>query len=103
MNNRRSILCATLVIGIGLLPAARRVHGQSSSTLNIRPTNSRQLQLSWPAGTNFDVLQQLPVFGTTNDWQDVPDAPEWCWSFIFSPAHLHGQALEEWNGRRRDW
>ena len=47
---------------------------QTSSPLAIQPSGVNQFQLAWPAGTNFDVLQELLGFAATNDWRDVSDA-----------------------------
>jgi len=48
---------------------------QTSSPLAIQPSGVNQFQLAWPAGTNFDVLQEHFGFAATNNWRDVSDAP----------------------------
>jgi RHS repeat-associated protein len=63
-----AVLTATLL-------TARPAEAQSASPLVIQPSGTKQVQLLWPATTNFNVLQEIPGFDGTNTWMDVPEAP----------------------------
>src|ERR1035438_2458172 len=61
-------LIAALLFGL-------QAAAQTGPPLAIQPSGTNQVQVEWPGGTNFNVLQEILRFSATNDWQDVPDAP----------------------------
>src|ERR1039458_9433442 len=61
-------LIAALLFGL-------QAAAQTGPPLAIQPSGTNQVQVEWPGGTNFNVLQEILRFSSTNDWQDVPDAP----------------------------
>src|SRR5258706_7026685 len=58
----------------GLLAATLLV-AQSVPRLNIRSSGTNQIQITWPPGTNFSVLQKSFDLAGTNEWFDVPEPP----------------------------
>jgi RHS repeat-associated protein len=75
MMSRRFTGLGTAAVLTATLLSARPAEAQSASPLVIQPSGTNQVQLFWPATTNFNVLQEIPGFGGTNLWQDVPGAP----------------------------
>lgn len=70
MMTPRNLIAAT-VVGLGLAAEAQTV-----SRLSVQPLGTGQVQITWPGGTNFNVLQWVPALTSTNVWLDVPDAPD---------------------------
>jgi RHS repeat-associated protein len=68
----RQILWIIPVLGLlGFQP----LMAQSGPPLNIQPSGNNRIQVTWPPGINFNVLQETIGLGATNAWQDVSDAP----------------------------
>jgi len=67
------------VVGV-LIGLSLAAHG--GAPLAIQPAAGNQVQVAWPAGTNFDILQELLGFASTNDWRDVSEAP-----FVFGARY----------------
>jgi RHS repeat-associated protein len=59
---------------LGLL-ASKPLPAQSGPPLNIQPSGTNEVQITWPPGTNFNVLEEALGLEGTNGWVDVPDAP----------------------------
>jgi len=75
MMTRRFAGFGTAAVLTTTLLTLRPAEAQSASPLVIQPSGTNQVQLFWPATTNFNVLQEILGFGGTNLWQDVPEAP----------------------------
>jgi RHS repeat-associated protein len=59
---------------LGLL-ANRPILAQSGPPLTIRPSGTDAIQVTWPPGTNFNVLEEAFGLDGTNAWFDAPEAP----------------------------
>ena len=75
MMTRRFSGLGTGAVLTATLLSARPAEAQSASPLVIQPSSTNQIQLFWPATTNFNVLQEILGFAPSNSWMDVPDAP----------------------------
>ncbi len=60
------------VIGLEL---SLTLMAQTGPPLLVQPWSTNQVQLLWPPGTNFNVLEQILALDATNFWQEVPEAP----------------------------
>ena len=77
MTSTRQLTCLrTAAVFTATLLLARPTEGQSAPPLEIQASQNSQVQLFWPASTNFNVLQEELEVEATNSWVDVPDAPE---------------------------
>jgi RHS repeat-associated protein len=61
-------LIAALLFGL-------QAAAQTGPPLAIQPSGTNQVQITWPSGTNFTVLQEATALAPTNVWLDLPDAP----------------------------
>ena len=61
-------LIAALLFGL-------QAAAQTGAPLAIQPSGTNQVQITWPSGTNFSVLQEATALAPTNVWLDLPDAP----------------------------
>jgi RHS repeat-associated protein len=59
---------------LGLL-ATKPLLAQSGPSLNIVPSGTGEVQISWLPDTNFNVLEESLGLEGTNAWFDVPQAP----------------------------
>ncbi len=60
---------------VGALLFGLQAAAQTGPPLAIQPSGTNQIQITWPAGTNLNVLQGTPALTLGNVWLDVPDAP----------------------------
>ena len=66
----------TAAVFTATLLTIRPTVGQSAPPLEIQRSEIDQVELFWPASTNFNVLQEAFGLAATNSWLDVPDAPD---------------------------
>ncbi len=66
---------ATEVSLIAALLFGLRAAAQTGPALAIEPSGTNQVQITWPASTNLNVLQTAPALTPADVWLDVPDAP----------------------------
>lgn len=69
--SHRGILIASFVC----LLCAGRVPAQDGPPLSIQPSGTNEIQITWPPGVNFNVLEESLGLEATNVWEDVPEAP----------------------------
>jgi hypothetical protein len=53
----------------------QQLAAQSVPPLAIEPFGANQVQVLWPPGIDFNVLEEILGFDSTNVWREVPDAP----------------------------
>ncbi len=68
----RRILRILAVIG---LLAGKSLLAQSGPPLSIQPYGTNSVQITWPPGTNFNVLEQALGLDNPSSWVDVAEPP----------------------------
>ena len=68
----RRILWILPILGV---LANKPLLAQSVPPLSIVPSGTGEVQITWPPGTNFNVLEEALGLEGTNVWFDVPEAP----------------------------
>jgi RHS repeat-associated protein len=71
----QSRVFASLTVAIMLMASSRPLLAQGGPPLNIQPSGAGAVQITWPPGTNFNVLEESLGLDGTNFWEDVPIAP----------------------------
>jgi RHS repeat-associated protein len=66
---------AALAGVILLLLPGKPLLAQSGPPLSIVPSGTNEVQITWPPGTNFNVLEESLGLEGTNVWFDAPEAP----------------------------
>lgn len=74
MITRNSAATLSFLLWLAVF-AAGPVAAQDGATLAIQPAGTNEVLITWPAGTNFNVLQTIPALSPFEGWLDVPDAP----------------------------
>ena len=71
-QNRLFTCFAGLIL---LLLPCKPLFAQPGPLLTIQPSGSNEIQITWPPGTNFNVLEEALDLESTNSWFDVPQGP----------------------------
>ena len=74
MSPRNCAATGSLLLWLAVL-AAGPAAAQDGSILAIQSADTNEVLITWPAGTNFNVLQTTPALSPFEGWLDVPDAP----------------------------